>query len=374
MLRHTLATRLLERGSPLKEIADVLRHRALDTSLVYTKLDTKRLTAVALPLAGERVMNAQTAMLGWAQRYLEERRHLGFDLRISGAQLLQFARYVDRRGHRGPLTLELMRDWAQGQTTRATSITWARRLDIVRPFAKYLVQFEPHTEVPDTTMFGPSHRRLTPHIYTDQEIRDLITAAGRLPPAGGLRPATYQTLLGLIAAAGLRLSEALHLHDSDVNVDLRVLTVRQTKFNKSRQLPLHPSSAEALSRYRSARNRYVSIGNGAPFFVSTNGSALPSRTVHCVFARLRQQLGWTARGGHPHPRIHDLRHAFAVRRVMQWHERGTDIDHAMLALATYLGHAKVSDTYWYLTGVPELMAIAANKFERFAQRLEVSHE
>lgn len=318
-------------------------------------------------------MSAQNTMQTWVQRYLEERRRLGFDLGISGSQLVRFACYADRRGHRGPLTLDLMRDWAQGQATRTTPITWARRLDILRPFAKYLVQFEPYTEVPDTALFGRSHRRLTPHIYTDAEIHHLLAAAGRLPPAGRLRPATYQTLFGLIAAAGLRLSEALHLHDPDVDLERGVLTVRQTKFNKSRQLPLHPSSIEALLRYRSVRNRYLSSGKDTPFFASANGSPLPSSTVHAVFARLRQQLAWSARGGHPRPRIHDLRHAFVVHRVMLWHERGVDIDHAMLALATYLGHAKVSDTYWYLTGVPELMAIAASRFERFAHGQEVVH-
>jgi integrase len=302
------------------------------------------------------------------ERYLEERRRLGFELRIAGSQLMNFARYADARGHLGPLTLELQLDWARDHGT--APITWARRVEIVRPFAKYYRQFEPSTAVPDLLTFGRGHRRLAPHIYTEQEICDLLEEAGRLCPHRGLRPATYRTLFGLIAATGLRLSEALQLRNADVDLCTGALTVRKTKFKKSRLLPIHPSTVEALEQYRRVRDRAISRNPELPFFVSCAGSRLPSRTVHGVFAGLRTRLGWVARGGHPHARIHDLRHTFAVRRVQLWHQSNVSIDRGTFLLSTYLGHAKISDTYWYLTGVPELLEVVGTKFERFALRAE----
>jgi integrase len=311
-------------------------------------------------------MTPAPSMQSLVQDYLDERRRLGFALEISGTQLMAFARFVDQSGHTGPLTSGIILAWARGQATRATPITWARRLETVRPFARHLARIAPGTEVPATGVFGRAHRRLTPHIYTEAEIADLVAAAGRLPPPGTLRPATYETLFGLIAATGLRLSEALHLRGGDVDLARDRLTVRRTKFCKSRLLPLHPTVTQALGRYAAVRQRYVAPDPDAFFFVSPSGAGLPDRTVHCVFAGLRAALGWTARGSHPAPRIHDLRHTFICRRVLLWHVQGTDIDNAMLALTTYVGHAKASDTYWYLSGVPELMAAAGQRFERFA--------
>ena len=181
-----------------------------------------------------------------------------------------------------------------------------------------------------------------------------------------MRPATYRTLFGLIAATGLRLSEALQLRRADVDVRAASLTVIQTKFKKSRLLPLRPSTVQSLEEYLRVRDLRVGRDGELPFFVSPSGSRLPSRTVHYVFARLRTTLGWVARGGHPNPRIHDLRHTFAVRRVQLWHQSDVSIEHGGLLLSTYLGHAKISDTYWYLTGVPELLEVVGAEFERFA--------
>ena len=301
------------------------------------------------------------------QEYLKERRDLGFALTIPGSQLQAFARFADASGHRGPLTRQLITRWARDEAKRATRLTWAKRIETVRPFAKHRARVEPGTYVPDADTFGPSRRRLAPHLYTDQEIVDLLVAAGRLSPKGTLRPATYRTLLGLIAATGLRLSEALRLTCGDVDLDAGMLTVRQTKFAKSRLVPLHPTTVRALKQYLVLRQRHVLALQNGPFLVSAEGTALNKRMVHWVFGRLRKQLGWTARGGHAAPRIHDLRHTFICRRVRLWHEHGTDIDNAMVALSTYVGHAKVSDTYWYLTAAPDLMSVAARRFEQFME-------
>ena len=324
-------------------------------------------------------MSARTALQTRVDDYLAERRRQGFDLRRTALALASFARHVEALGRRGPLTVEVMADWARhDKCNRNTPATWARRLKLLRPFARYVQQFEPRTEVPDETVFGPLQERVAPHIYLEQEVVDLLAAARSLQPYGGLRPATYETLFGLIASVGLRVSEALNLLDADVDLKSGTLTVRRTKFAKSRMLPLHPSTVDALQRYRRLRDRHVQANAETPFFVGTRGQRLGQglglRQVHRVFISLRDQLGWVNRGAHDGPRIHDLRHSFAVRRVVLWHEHGTDIDQAMLALSTYMGHAKISNTYWYLSGVPELMALAGGKFERFAQALGARDE
>ena len=322
-------------------------------------------------------MKIRTTMQTHVANYLAERRRLGYGCSRIGPAIGNFARYVDQLKHRGPLTVELMAQWAKGQCRKAEPAAWARRLKLLRPFTRYLRQFEPLTEVPEESVFGPVPDRLTPHIYLEQEIVDLLAAARTLGPPGNLRAATHETLFGLIAAAGLRVSEAMDLLDIDVDLKQGMLTIRQTKFAKSRQLPLHPTTIAALQRYRRLRNHHIVVTPETPFFVGSRGKYLGQHlrihNVDLIFAGLRKQLGWVNRGAHHAPRVHDLRHTFAVRRVMLWHEHGTDIDQAMLALSTYMGHAKISNTYWYLTAVPELMAVAAGTFERFAQVAEAPH-
>jgi integrase len=312
-------------------------------------------------------MTTSRTMQSLVQKYLEERRSAGFALEVRGKILMGFACFSDRQGHRGPITEQLILEWVQGCARRATPFTWAGRLKTVRPFARFCFRLDQSTYIPEQSFFGRAKRRLTPHIYTDREVVDLLRAAGQLTPAGTLRPATYKTLFGLIAATGLRLSEALKLQFADLDFKHGVLTVRQTKFAKSRLVPLHPSVTAALSWYSTLRQAAIVANPKAHFFVGSTGNRLPKTTVHATFQRLRKQLGWKARGAHPFPRIHDLRHTFVCRRVKLWHVQGADIDHAMLALATYIGHAKVSDTYWYLTGVPDLMAVAGRNFEGFVE-------
>jgi integrase len=311
--------------------------------------------------------------------YLAERHRLGFELRNMALALASFASYVEHIGHQGPLTTDVMADWVrQDNAQNQTMGTWARRLKLLRPFTRWLRQFEPRTEVPDASVFGSVPGRVAPHIYCEAEIVALLAAARSLNPQGGLRPATFETLFGLIAAAGLRASEALSLLDTDVDLSDGTLMVRQTKFAKSRLLPLHPSTLEVLVHYRQLRSRKVQTTADTPFFVGTRGhrlgQPLSERQVHRIFNELQDQLSWVDRGAHGNPRIHDLRHSFAVRRLMLWHEQGIDVDQAMLTLSAYLGHAKISNTYWYLTGVPELMALASSKFERFVDAAEAGDE
>jgi integrase len=310
-------------------------------------------------------MNAGKTLQAAVQRYLKERRQLGFALTAPATELMRFARFADARGHTGPLTRELQLEWARQHVHRTSPVTAARRIEILRPFAAYYRQFEVKTEVLPTHALGRGHRRLTPHIYTDEEILQLLRHADCLKPLGGLRPLMYRTLFGLIAAVGLRLSEALKLRVDDVDLEAATIAVRQTKFHKSRCLPIHASVVRALTEYRRMRDRHADADPGAPFFVSRAGGFLQARTVENVFERMRPQLHWRARGDYTNPRIQDLRHTMVVRRVQLWHETGVSVDYAMFWLCTYLGHAKITDTYWYLTGVPELMDIVGAQFERF---------
>jgi integrase len=186
-------------------------------------------------------------MMQRAQAFLAEQRRLGFQARNPGYALISFASFVERRGHQGPLTVELMAEWARrDKARRGTAETWARRLKILRPFARWMRQFEPRTAVPDELIFGPVPGRVAPHIYRDEEIVALLAAARALHPQGGLRPATFEAVFGLLASTGLRVSEALALRDADVDLGAGTLTVRRTKFMKSRLVPLHWSTVEAL--------------------------------------------------------------------------------------------------------------------------------
>jgi integrase len=322
-------------------------------------------------------MSALTSLQARVGRYLVERRRLGFSDHSQTYALRSFARHVQAVSHRGPLTVEVMADWARRDSHGSTDpLTWARRLKLLRSFLRWLQQFEPRTEIPDDAIFGRLPERKAPHIYSEREIVDLLAAARRLGPTPGLRGIVFETLFGLIASTGMRISEALSLHNEDVDLKYGMLTIHQTKFGKSRQVPMHLSTVEALRRYRWMRDLAgESAQDAAAFFIGTRGRrrGLPLSThqVERVFAGLREQLGWHNRGTHHAPRIHDLRHTFVVRRIVLWQTQGIDVDQAMLSLSTYVGHAMVTNTYWYLSAVPELMALAAGRFESFMPQPEV---
>ena len=311
-------------------------------------------------------MSKSLTMQARIDAYLAERRRLGFSLETSGIMLRSFARFADLSDHRGPLTTTLVIAWVKGEARNATPTSWARRLEVLRPFVEHERRLDPRNELPAGSLFGKAHQRRTPHIYTDQEIVALLKAARRLQPQHSIRPATYETMLGLIAATGLRISEALKLRFGDVDIAGQCLTVRMTKFTKSRHVPFDASVASALSHYVAIRGHYAPSKPEASFFVGALGQAPSKRQVHWTFQQLRRDANIVARGAYDEVRLHDLRHTFICRRVQRWQNEGADIDNAIVALATYVGHAKVSDTYWYLTGIPDLMVAAGDRFEAFA--------
>jgi integrase len=214
---------------------------------------------------------------------------------------------------------------------------------------------------------GTLHHRPVPHIYSDQEIKQMLTAAQQLSPAGGLRPLTMCCLIGLLAATGLRVGEALHLSDEDVDLNQAQLTVRATKFRKSRLVPLHPSACVALAEYRALRQEHLSQARATAFFLLDNAQAVSGQRARWAFARISTRLGWDQRPPGTRPRLYDLRHTFTCRRLLGWYSAGIEVQWALPHLATYLGHGKVSDTYWYLTATPQLLEVAAERFEQRVQ-------
>jgi integrase/recombinase XerD len=236
--------------------------------------------------------------------YLDARRRLGYQLKIPAVELLSFARFVDMHENRKILTMDLAVEWA---SMSPSQINRARRLEMIRGLAKYCILFEPETQIPPRGLLGPAHRRLTPYIYTPREISGLMQAAAKLNNGKGLRPATIHNLIGLLSATGLRISSA--------------------------------------------------------FFMLDNGYPINYRQTLYSFQTIRAQMPW--RRKRP-PRIYDPRHTFACNRLLSWYEEGIDVNNAILMLSVYLGRVKLSDTYWYLTGIPSLMSVAANRFENYA--------
>jgi integrase len=317
-------------------------------------------------------MNRYRTMSRQIQAYVEYRRALGYDLRGAEQLLLQFAKFVDQSGWRGPLTTDLILRWVT--LPKAASAAYkARRLSTARGFARYLATRDGQTEVPDQRLM-PKGFRSRPHLFGERELVQLVEAAQQLKPTYRLRPLTYQMLFGLLASTGLRVGEALRLTLGQVDLERGILRIEQTKFKKSRLVPLHPTATRALRRYAAARGRLWGRDESKPFFVGPSGSALSHWGALDAFRTLCVKLGWVrGNGDWPRPRIHDLRHSFACRCVLRWYREGENVHHRIAALSTYLGHACVTNTYWYLTATPELLAIAASRFERSVTRLERRH-
>ena len=301
--------------------------------------------------------------------YLTARRGLGFRLETDEWFLRAFASHADRVGHSGSVTIELAVQWARSSSRSSNPAQAARRLAIVRQFARYRALVDPATEVPPVGLLGriPT-RRSTPHIYTEAEMAALLQQSRCLLPRHGLRPATYVAYFALLASTGLRLSEACRLTTDDADLVNGILTIRETKFRKFRLVPLHPTTTWALRCYADRRDACLAAPRSEYFFRTEHSPRLTRTAVETTFRRIRRRLDWTGQGRTRQPRIHDLRHIFVVRRLLRWHMEGADIDRKILALTTYLGHARVADTYWYCTAVPELLASTGQRFERFAHR------
>jgi integrase/recombinase XerD len=300
-----------------------------------------------------------TPLAAAAADYLRMRRALGFKLHHHKWWLADFVAFVDSQGS-STITTELALRWAQ-QPANVHPNWWAKRLSAIRRFAQHYRAYDPHTEVPEPDLLPLRRERHPPHIYTDEEVRALVDGARRIRRR--LLRATYATLLGLLAATGMRVGEALALDDQDVDSRHSLITVKNGKFGKSRLLPLHASVVAALLQYARLRDRLCPHRRTPSFFVSSTGRRVIHQNFHHVFLRLLQLAGLGG-GGSPRPRLHDLRHTFALKTLRNWYRAGVDVERRLPWLSTYLGHVNPSSTYWYLTATPELLILAGDRLER----------
>jgi integrase len=296
--------------------------------------------------------------------YLALRRGLGYKLAEPARLLPQFAAFL--RQHRASfITYRLVLEWVQQPPSSSQPSACACRLAIVRGFARYRSATDPRTEVPPPGLFAYRSSRARPYLYSEQEIRSLLDAALKIRDGKGLRPWTHFCLLGLLAVTGMRVGEARHLEVPDVDLKAGVLTVRNAKFGKDRLLPLHRSSCAVLQDYLLRRDRQWGSATVSPyFFVSDRGGQIPYAEIRDTFAALCRRVGLRAPADHHGPRLHDLRHRFAILTLLRWYRAGEDPERRLPSLSTYLGHADIKGTYWYLSDWPELMREAMSRLER----------
>ncbi len=296
------------------------------------------------------------------KQYLTMRRSLGFKLRDMGTNLRHFVSFMEQQGT-SLITTELALRWAT-QPQNVQPAQWAARLSFVRSFARYWSATDPRTEIPPLALLPHRYKRSTPYIYSNEEVECLLKAAKNLSPPTGLRPWTYHCLFGLLAVTGLRLSEAIGLDRHDVDLEQGLLTVRLTKFSKSRLVSLHPSTVKRLKSYVRRRDHLYPQPLTSRFFLSNQGTPLTDWMVRHTFVKLSRQIGLRKTSDRFGPRLHDLRHRFAVTTLLNWYRTGVDVEQRLPVLSTYLGHAHVTDTYWYLSAIPELLALTKDRLEK----------
>ena len=294
---------------------------------------------------------------GHMEDYLALRRALGFKLEREGQLLAQFADYLEAAGTE-TLTSELAIAWAK-KPTGVQPNQWAKRLGVVRRFAAYLSTIEEATEMPPSGVFPTRRHRPAPYLWSEGDIARLLEAARSLHPP--LRAATHEALFGLLAVSGMRIGEAIGLERADVDLDTGVITIRHSKFDRERLVPLHESTTEVLCGYAAERDRLCPRPRRNAFFLSSTGSALDRSHVGKTLREITIAIG--LRSATVRPRVHDLRHSFAVRTLIQWQRSGVSVDQRIAVLSSYLGHVAPADTYWYLSAAPELTQLAANRLE-----------
>jgi len=296
--------------------------------------------------------------------YLALRRALGYRLDRPEKLLNQFLSYLEAAGQH-VVSVEHALEWSQLPSNGASN-WWGYRLSVVRGFATYLHALDPAHEVPAADLLPQRPQRATPYLYSETEVAALMSAASTLSTP--LRRATLATLIGLLAVTGMRVGEAIALDRTDIDLTTGRLLVRYGKFGKTRELWLHPTTLAALKRYQRLRDRAAPPTGTAAFFVSAAGTRLLYCNVHNTFHRLVKLAGLTARSASCRPRIHDVRHSFAVHAMIDAYAAGEDGQARLMLLSTWLGHVDPANTYWYLSASPELMTIAGQRLEAHLDR------
>jgi integrase/recombinase XerD len=292
--------------------------------------------------------------------YLAVRRALGFKLVGEGQLLAEFVAFADAAGQR-TITTQFAVQWARRPKSASRNYL-SKRLRAVRGFARYLHALDQTCEIPPLELLPASKYRPAPYIYRDEEIIALMMAAGGLRPP--LRAATFRTLIGLLACTGLRIREAIRLDREDFDPATGLLTVRDSKFGKSREVLLHPSTVRALLDYGQTRDRLCPQPTQRSLFITTRGTRLCHPTIYVPFRALLDQAGVRHQSPSRRVRIHDLRHSFAVKTLLGWYRDGGDVASRMPLLSTYMGHVDPAASYWYLSAAPELLHLAAERLEQ----------
>jgi integrase len=294
--------------------------------------------------------------------YIAARWALGTRLKEPAQTLLQFITFLARK-RSSYITTPLALEWSQ-RSKNVQRATWARKLSMVRQFARWVHAIEPRHQVPPPRLLAVRHRRNPPHIYSDEQIVSLMVAASKLGSTKGMQALSLQTIIGLLAATGLRPGEAFALQRKDVDLQTGMLIIRESKFGKSRQVPVHPSTVVALECYARQRDIIFRRPDSSHFFLSEQGTALIAGAVRSWFCTISRSCGLRKKiPGHRcgrGPRLQDLRHTFATRRLVEWYRAGENVAIQLPKLATYLGHSSVGCTYWYIQAVPELLALATD--------------
>lgn len=301
-----------------------------------------------------------TALEQHLEDYLRLRRSLGHDLAEAGRLLPRLVDHMHQTGAEY-LTIQAALAWALDRPAPAGTTVYSHRMTVTRGFARYMTGIDPRTEVPPLGLVPMRRQRRQPYIYTPADIQALMTQAGRSIPQP-LRAATHRTLIGLLAATGMRVGEALRLDRGDIDWAEAVLLIRESKFGKSRNVPLHPSTTHALKRYARTRQELCPAPSTESFFVSLRGTRVIYETVWPTFRMLSAAAGIGADSAIT-PRIHDLRHTFAVRTLIDWYAQDADIQERLAWLSAYLGHRDPRFTYWYLSATPELLGRAAARLQ-----------
>jgi integrase len=299
-----------------------------------------------------------SALAQAAADYLALRRRLGHDMADAARLLPRFVDYLDQIGAT-TVTIAAAVAWSTEPDVDPASTVWPRRMTAVRGFARHMAGIDPATEIPPLGLIPMRQRWTQPFLFNTDDVERLLEATGsirwRLPAA------THRTLIGLLAVTGMRVGEALKLDDTDIDWAEGVLLVRESKFGKSRLVPVAPSTLEALRSYIALRDGLVARSVPA-VFVSVRGNRTIYACVQDTFRRLCVTAGIGANAPR-RPRVHDLRHSFAVNTLIGWHRAGENVDARLPALSTYLGHRDPRSTYWYLSAAPELLAFAARRIE-----------
>lgn len=292
--------------------------------------------------------------------YLAMRRALGFKLRTEGTALLSFVAFMEQ-ARAESISTDLALAWAK-QPTSVQPAQWARRLSCVRCFARYCSAIDPRTEIPPLGLLPFPHQRPSPYFFTDDDIVRLLQGALQWPAKDGLENHTFHCLFGLLSVSGLRIGEALGLSLEDVDLEEGILTIRSSKFGKSRLVPLHATTVEVLTDYRERREQFLAGRRVLHWFVNAHGGRPGYDCVLRAFHRLT--AGLPGQSGRARPRLHDLRHRFALMTVVHWYRDGQDVQQRLPVLSAFLGHVQTSDTYWYLSACPELLDAAKARLER----------